>query len=540
MNRVLVLGGYGGFGARLSRRLAADGWTVIVAGRDLDKARRFAARLDRARAARADRNGDLAPVLAETHPDLLIDAAGPFQDSDTRVPQACIAAGVHYADLADAREFVCGIGALDEAAKAAGVAVVAGCSTLPALSSAVLAELTGGMDRVERVEMALSASSKTTSSRSVVGAVLSYAGQAIPLWRGQRRDLGIGGQERRRVRFAIPGARPLTRSVVLADVPDHALLPERLPGRPATVFRAGNDMRLQAIVLGWMASLVRWRVLASLRPFTGPLAAIQRWLSRIGSDRSAMAVEARGWRRGEGLSRRWTVLAEQGSGPEIPVLAAQLLARKLRDGTLASGARDAGGLFTLAEFRALFEPLAIDDDIVQTSCVPLYARAMGERYTRLPEPVRSVHAIVGDGGATGEGEVERGSNLLARLVGAIMRFPPAGTHPVHVSFALRDGREVWTRRFGPHRFHSELSLAGDGVAERFGPLRFTFALPSDDTGLRMELRHWTAFGIPLPRFLAPRIAASERAEGDDFLFDVAIALPLIGPLVHYRGRLRPL
>ena len=32
LNTILVLGGYGGFGARLSRRLAAAGHDVIVAG----------------------------------------------------------------------------------------------------------------------------------------------------------------------------------------------------------------------------------------------------------------------------------------------------------------------------------------------------------------------------------------------------------------------------------------------------------------------------------------------------------------------------
>jgi hypothetical protein len=46
-------------------------------------------------------------------PHLVIDAAGPFQGSDYRVPSACIAAAIPYLDLADARDFVCGIGALD-------------------------------------------------------------------------------------------------------------------------------------------------------------------------------------------------------------------------------------------------------------------------------------------------------------------------------------------------------------------------------------------------------------------------------------------
>ena len=93
MKRILVIGGYGGFGARLSRRLAGAGHRVLVAGRSAQKAEAFAATLAGAEGIAADRTGDLAPLLAELRPDLVIDAAGPFQDSDYRVPRACIAAG---------------------------------------------------------------------------------------------------------------------------------------------------------------------------------------------------------------------------------------------------------------------------------------------------------------------------------------------------------------------------------------------------------------------------------------------------------------
>lgn len=106
MKTVIILGGYGGFGARLSRRLAKDGWRVMVAGRNAEAASRFAASLPNARPLVADRNGDIAPMLETVNPLLLIDAAGPFQGSGYGVAEACIACGVHYIDLADARDFV--------------------------------------------------------------------------------------------------------------------------------------------------------------------------------------------------------------------------------------------------------------------------------------------------------------------------------------------------------------------------------------------------------------------------------------------------
>ena len=58
--------------------------------------------------------------------------------TDTFRARAAIEAGMHYADLADARAFVCGIGELDEAARAAGVLVCGGASSVPALAGAAI------------------------------------------------------------------------------------------------------------------------------------------------------------------------------------------------------------------------------------------------------------------------------------------------------------------------------------------------------------------------------------------------------------------
>jgi hypothetical protein len=161
---------------------------------------------------------------------------------------------------------------------------------------------------------------------------------------------------------------------------------------------------------------------------------------------------------------------------------------------------------------------------------------MGGRFAELPHAVQAMHDVHGDGGAAGEGTVTRGKGL-ARLIGRIMRFPPSGTYPLHVSFTGHGGKERWVRDFGGHRFSSELSPAGQGVAERFGPLRFAFDLPSDANGLRMVLLGWTAFGMPMPRALGPRITAREWQEGERFRFAVAVRLPLIGEVVRYSGRL---
>src|SRR6185295_15428736 len=119
VRRVLLLGGYGAFGGRIAERLARENDVeVVVAGRSLQRAHEFAARVQQgARAritpARLDGIQVAAGDLAALRPLLVINASGPYQHQDYRLARACVAAGVHYLDLADAREFVTGIGTLD-------------------------------------------------------------------------------------------------------------------------------------------------------------------------------------------------------------------------------------------------------------------------------------------------------------------------------------------------------------------------------------------------------------------------------------------
>ncbi len=491
----------------------------------------------------ADRKGDVGGVLAARRPEVLIDAAGPFQDGDTAVPLACARAGVAYIDLADARAFVTGIGALDEAARKAGVAIVAGASSVPALSGAVARRLAEGLDAVRTVEIAISASNHATAGASIAAAILSYVGRPLRLWRGRRWDRGWGWQELRRETFhvastgRVAGAGDIAnRWLAIADVPDHDLLVEALPGRPSVVFRAGTEFAGQTIGLWLLSWPVRWLSIQSLAraaPLLLPLQRLSRWLS---DGSSAMMVRVKGEAGGAFVERQWTLIAADGDGPEIPTLAAVLLAEAAAAGTIAPGARDAGRLLDLDAFEPLFQTLAIRHAITERVLPPpLYARVMSERYDALPEALRAMHRVCGDAGASGEATVERGGTMAARLIAAVMGFPRAGTHSLHVSFIERDGIEAWTRTFGDRRFTSHLSEHRGRLVERFGPLRFQFELPSDGRGLEMRMVAWSCFGVPLPLALGPQSVAREWDEAGRFHFDVPIALPLVGRIVHYRG-----
>lgn len=359
MKRILIIGGYGGFGARLSRRLSEAGHHLLVAGRSLDKAMAFAASLPSAEPLVADRTGDVASVFAQHRPDIVIDAAGPFQGSDYRVPEACIAAGAHYLDLADARDFVCGIGALDERAKTAGATIISGASTLPGLSGAVVRHLTDGLETVRSVDMSLSAFNKSTANDSVARAILSYAGRPIRLWRGGGWRQVIGWHEMQRIDFAAGDRSIRNRWVALSDVPDLELMPATLPGQPSVVFRAGNDVKVQMAALWAMSWLARWAVVRSLLTLAPIILPVQRALRWMGGDRSAMKISVAGERGGQSVERRWTIIAHSGDGPEIPTMAAELLVEDLVAGRLWHGAYNASGLLSLDRFEPLFESLDI-------------------------------------------------------------------------------------------------------------------------------------------------------------------------------------
>lgn len=540
MSRILVLGGYGGFGARISRRLAASGHQVVVAGRSTAKAIHFCREVGGTVPLQLDRR-DIGSALRQHRPGIVVDASGPFQSMDYSVPQACIAAGVHYCDIADGREFVCGMGHLDEAAQEAGVTVISGASSVPALSGAVVRELAQGLDRVTAVETAISASNRATAGPAVARAILGQVGRSLRVFRAGRWVNEFGWQEQIRQDFVISGLPPLRRRLVaLADVPDLGLLPDRLPGRPACTFKAGTELSLHNRAL-WLGSwLVRHGLVKDLSSLAPLAERLQRMTASWGSDRSAMIVRLFGHAGTRRLERRWTLIADSGDGPEIPALSVPLVVEHILSGAEGPGARDAGTVLRLQEYSPAFEDLAIKTEMIKLELPdPPYQRVMGENFDHLPPTLRRLHSLIRDAGAPGEAIVTGAPTRVGRLVARLMRFPPPGRHPLHVEFHERDGVERWTRDFGGHRFSSELQADRGLLEERFGPLRFRFELPLTKNGLQMVMRRWSAFGIRLPLCLAPRSVASEWQENGSFHFDVPIALPLIGNIVHYRGWLQP-
>ena len=353
---MLVLGGYGAFGALVAERLArVAGIEVIAAGRSLERAQGFASRLAAEALAkvggiRLDAAGISPAVLGEIKPALLINATGPFQGQDYGLARACIAAGVHYVDLADARAFVTGISALDAEAGRAGVLVVSGASTVPAVSGAVLDAYAPQFTTLSKVAVIIAPGNHFEPGLATAQSFLSTLGRpyAGPRKAAGTRFHGWQGLERRR----LPGLG--ARFLGLCDVPDLDLFPERYPGLTDVKVYAALEVGAFHLGLWGLSWLARGGLVRRPERLAGLLLGIRRRVPFLRSDRGGMVLTLEG-RDADGRAKRvtWHLVAGSGHGPYIPATPAVLLAKRLLRGEMtARGAMPCLGLFTLDEFLA--------------------------------------------------------------------------------------------------------------------------------------------------------------------------------------------
>ncbi|MCK0167902.1 DUF4166 domain-containing protein [Jannaschia sp. S6380] len=526
--RILLIGGTGVFGSRLATGLRKmPGLTVVAAGRGPAND----VRLDRAAP-------DLATRIAAQTPDIVIDAAGPFQTYGAdpyAVARAAIDAGAHYLDLSDDAAFTAGIATLDPAARAAGVAAISGVSSVPALSSAAVEALRADLTDIHLIESVILPGNRAPRGLSVMRAILAQAGRPVTIWRAGRPQDVAGWGDLRRIR--LPGLGPRWTSVIGA--PDLALFPDRYGARTVT-FRAGLEMSLLHLGL-WALSLpVRTGLIRSLEPAARPMRRVADLFEPFGTDRGGMRVRVIGRGPKGAVRRDWTLLAEAGDGPHIPALPGRIMVAKLLAGQVAPGARACLGEFTLAEARDKSADLALTFATDEASITPVFARALGPAHAELPPSVRDLHDVLHRRRWSGTASVERGTGLVARLICAIMRFPPAaGRVPVTVDKHRHGDTENWTRDFGGRRFRSHLraDTRPGCVTERFGALTFRIRLTPTAEGLAYPVEAGRLGPIPIPRALLPRSDTLEAAEGQAATFDVALSMPFVGPLVRYRGRI---
>lgn len=357
---ILVIGGYGNFGKRLSRQLLTNtDHSVTVAGRSKANAARFCQQLesDIGKPVTSIQlnvlNPQLQPVLVQLETDIVINASGPFQDqlgeSCYAVARACIGAGCHYIDLCDSREFVSGFSsALKNEAIAAGVMLVTGASTVPGLSTAVIDAYLPEFENITHIEYGASPGNQTERGKGTISSILSCVGKPFTTMRDGKMQRIYGWQGICRTRFSNPiGKRWMSN----CDIPDLDLLPARYQDLQTVEFKAGLELTLLHVGLWLLSWLSRAGLVESWSRYAKPLTRMSEWFINMGSNCGGMFVKITGTSIDQrSKTIQWQIIAENGTGPNIPVIAPELIINRIAEGKVVAGAMPCMGLFTLGEF----------------------------------------------------------------------------------------------------------------------------------------------------------------------------------------------
>lgn len=330
--RVVVIGGTGHFGGRICHRLAQDPNIELIApGRtDLDI-----------------RSAEFRSSLIKFQPDVVVHTAGPFQQQEYAVAQACIDTGCHYVDLADGREFVAGFSSLNAAARAAGVTLISGASTLPGVSSSVIEAVRSRFSQILRVETSIAPAHQTPRGIATVSAVLSYCGKSFTSLRNGSWQTVHGWQDLRFQRYPGLGSR-LSGA---CNVPDLELMPANIPGLKTATFHAALEAFWEQGLLWLMAWLSRLNFVADWTRFSKSFSSISDRTLGLGSDRGGMHIRVAGVGHDDKeLCIDWYLMAASNHGPEIPCTPSIVMTKKLIQGEFNEhGAFACWNLFTIDE-----------------------------------------------------------------------------------------------------------------------------------------------------------------------------------------------
>lgn len=286
--------------------------------------------------------------LRALSPDVVIHTAGPYQGQDYRVARACIDCGAHYVDLADGREFVDGFNQLNGEAESKGVLLVSGASTLPGLSSAVIASMSSKFSAISGIEISIAPAHQTPRGPGTIAAVMSYCGKPFKVLEQGQWMTRYGWQDLRIQNYPSLGKR----LSAACDVPDLSLLPNFVKGCETVTFHAALEAWWEQMALWVMGWFTRIGVVRNWSRLTPSFHRMSERMKNLGSESGGMHIRLSGLDLNNNPKESaWYLTAKNNHGPEIPCSPALVLARKLVRGHISiRGAIPCLGLMTMSEF----------------------------------------------------------------------------------------------------------------------------------------------------------------------------------------------
>ncbi len=541
--RVLLIGAAGNFGSKLAQLLASDpSIHLLLASRTKSALLSLQKNINSGEICLLERETVDSTLLNKLNIDVVADLTGPYHDMSNKLVEAAINAKVHYIDIADSLSYVNSVAQFDEKAKEQNIAILAGASSTPSLSHAVVDKLTTDWQRIDNIEATISPSNGQHYGLSLMQSILSRVGKPFSgFYGGSWRNTTYWSNTRR---IAIPKVGNRLCSDV--ETPDTQLFVSRYNTKMSATFRASLELSIMHRGVAFLSMLVKHKMLKSADRLAPALQWIANRLSVFTNNYGGMMVKVSGQ---DNVKRpvisQWVLSAKGTSGPHVPVLACLIAIKKLSQNTLNyHGAGPCIGMLSLDEFDSEFAKLDIQTQS-QLSILPSppFMIALGEDFARLPSINQAIHITDPTKLLSGEVTIQGAENLAARFIASLFRMPRSCSESaLSTTIELNeDGAETWARYFPDRCMQSRMHNPdpdNQTIDECFGLFCFTLKLDADEQGLNMFLESGKLLGITLPPFFLPKIVATERADGDKHLFDVSIALPLIGRLVHYSGWLR--
>jgi hypothetical protein len=190
MRRILVVGGTGFFGRAAVELLRERGLSPVVAARGPHADLRLDAE-DPASLRAALRRGDV-----------VIDAAGPFQERSAALVEA--AAGIHcdVIDISDSIDHLLAVEALRPRVEAAGIRVLTSCSSITTLAALLVRG--GRTAKPVRISVCLAPAARETARAGTGASLLHSLGRPVRVFRDGRLATASGWRESRPFRMPAP------------------------------------------------------------------------------------------------------------------------------------------------------------------------------------------------------------------------------------------------------------------------------------------------------------------------------------------------
>jgi hypothetical protein len=366
MKKILILGGYGNFGWRISRALAKANIPIVICGRSEKKATELTNKLQNEfpnsniETSFFDVNKELKKQLELQQPLAVINTCGPFQNTNYQVAQNCIDAKVHYIDLSDGRDFVNNITSLDQSAKNTDILVVSGASTVPGLSSAVLEEYKNDFSIIESLKFGIAPGQKAPRGLATTKAILSYVGKKIKPFPGTKKDV-YGWQDLYRQDYPEIGKRWMAN----CEIPDLDLLPKHYDIK-SIQFSAGMEsgaLHLSIWLVSWIARIFPF---INLQKYSSFFLELSNLFNFLGTDDGGMHIIIKGKdKNNKPLTKKWFIIAKSSDGPNIPTIPAIIIAKKLYENQLKlRGAMPCLGMVSLEEYLKELEEFDIKTYVI--------------------------------------------------------------------------------------------------------------------------------------------------------------------------------